>query len=92
MTEATAVVVVHVVVHVVVCAVVHKHHWLPGSMWERDIAEETLILFQETDTHCVFSRPWYLAFMVNNHLSVKVQPVFSMATMDYFLIALLLLL
>ena len=44
--EATAV----VVVHVVVGAVVHKHHWLSGSMWERDIAEETLILFQGTDT------------------------------------------
>ena len=38
MTEATAVVVVHVVVRaVVVCAVVHKQHWLSGSVWERDI-------------------------------------------------------
>ena len=52
--EATAVVVVQVVVHVVVCAVVHKHHWLSGSMWERDIAEETLILFHGTDTLPIF--------------------------------------
>ena len=75
MTEATAVVVVHVVVHVVVRAVVHKQHWLSGSVWERDMQMKCEFYF----THCPFpGHGTWLVFTVNNHLSVKVQPVFSL--------------